>query len=51
MLQQAKIKIHLKSHESWLYPPLYHAQKRVSQISLPQTASFKETYHRSFLES
>ncbi|REJ51197.1 MAG: hypothetical protein DWQ58_14155 [Microcystis aeruginosa TA09] len=29
---------------------LYYAQKRVSQISLLQTISFKETYHRSLLE-
>ncbi|TRU90542.1 MAG: hypothetical protein EWV76_02210 [Microcystis novacekii Mn_MB_F_20050700_S1] len=29
--------------------PLYHAQKPVSQISLLQTASFKETDHRSLL--
>jgi len=27
---------------------LYHTQKPVSQISLLQTISFKETYHRSF---
>jgi len=29
---------------------LYHAQKRVSQISLLQTTSFKETDHRILLE-
>ncbi|TRU26566.1 MAG: hypothetical protein EWV92_22160 [Microcystis aeruginosa Ma_MB_S_20031200_S102] len=29
---------------------LYHAQKPVSQISLLQTISFKETDHRSLLE-